>query len=977
MIFPLKYNTASQEVPLGFFLDTSTGNIEQTSLTIANTDIKLWKSGATTLANKNSGGATHISNGIYYCVLDATDTNTYGPLEIFIHVSGALAFHKVCTVINSDAYDALMSASSGSIRSTVTAMSAGVITSTAIADELFYTSDQISQDVWEYTTRTLTSSGTATVNAADVWSYSSRTLSGDQSFILIGNVSGNVNGSVGSVVGSVGSVTGAVGSVAGNVSGSVGSVVGAVGSVAGNVSGSVASVTGAVGSVTGAVGSVAGNVSGSVGSVVGSVGSVAGNVSGSVASVVGAVGSVAGNVSGSVGSVSGLTTSTIASSVWGNSSRTLSGDQSFTLIGNVSGNITGSVGSVTTVSDKTGYSLASTQSYTLIGNVSGNVNGSVGSVIGAVGSVAGNVSGSVGSVTGNVAGSVASVTGAVGSVAGNVSGSVASVTGNVSGSVGSVVNGATLIQINSLVSGIRGTDNDSLKTVSDQIDGISVSGSTPAEIWGYGTRTLTTNIPTVQEIVDGVWDELMVNHTSTGTTGNQLATMGTSAGSITIDPSSIWNYATRTITGGTIDTVSGNVNGSVGSVLGNISGNVIGSVGSVAGNVSGSVGSVLGDINGNVSGYVGRVVGNVSGSVASVVNGATLTQINSLVSGIRGTDNDSIKTISDQLDSISGATPATIWSYSSRSLSGNQSFTLIGNVSGSVGSVTSPVTVGTNNDKTNYSLSATQTFTHIGNVSGNVTGSIGSVTTVNDKTGYSLSSTQTYTLIGNVSGNVNGSVGSVVGSVGSVAGNVSGSVASVVNGATLTQINSLVSGIRGADNDSLKTLSDQVDNVTVSGATAQAIWEYTNRTLTSSGTAAIDYTQVANAVWDELLSLHTVSGSAGKQLSSTVTSSGAVYVNIAGAEIADAVWNAETATYNVAGSMGRALTSTGTAVIDASDVWNYGTRTLTSSTGNATLANQEIIINHLTDIKGDGWTDEDLVAIMTAIENGTWGGFGV
>jgi len=168
MIFPLKYNTASQEVPLGFFLDTSTGNIEQTSLTIANTDIKLWKSGATTLANKNSGGATHISNGIYYCVLDATDTNTYGPLEIFIHVSGALAFHKVCTVINSDAYDALMSASSGSIRSTVTAMSAGVITSTAIADELFYTSDQISQDVWEYTNRTLTSSGTAAIDYTQV-----------------------------------------------------------------------------------------------------------------------------------------------------------------------------------------------------------------------------------------------------------------------------------------------------------------------------------------------------------------------------------------------------------------------------------------------------------------------------------------------------------------------------------------------------------------------------------------------------------------------------------------------------------------------------------------------------------------------------------------------------------------------------------------------------------------------------------------
>ena len=71
----LKQSTASQEVPLGYFLDNTDGDTEETGLTIANTDIKIWKNGATTLANKNSGGATHISNGIYYCVLDATDTN--------------------------------------------------------------------------------------------------------------------------------------------------------------------------------------------------------------------------------------------------------------------------------------------------------------------------------------------------------------------------------------------------------------------------------------------------------------------------------------------------------------------------------------------------------------------------------------------------------------------------------------------------------------------------------------------------------------------------------------------------------------------------------------------------------------------------------------------------------------------------------------------------------------------------------------
>ena len=87
---------------------------------------------------------------------------------------------------------------------------------------------------------------------------------------LIGDITGDLSGSVGSVTGAVGSVTGAVGSVTGSV-----------GSVAGNVDGSVASVVGAVGSVTGAVGSV----TGAVGSVTGSVGSVAGNVDGSVASI--------------------------------------------------------------------------------------------------------------------------------------------------------------------------------------------------------------------------------------------------------------------------------------------------------------------------------------------------------------------------------------------------------------------------------------------------------------------------------------------------------------------------------------------------------------------------------------------------------------------------------------------------------------------------------------------------------------------
>ena len=107
-MIPLKQSTASQEVPLGYFLDSTDGNTEETALSIANTDIKLWKAGATSLANKNSGGATHMANGLYYAVLDATDTDTLGPLVIFVHVAGALPIRLECRVMPANIYEALV-----------------------------------------------------------------------------------------------------------------------------------------------------------------------------------------------------------------------------------------------------------------------------------------------------------------------------------------------------------------------------------------------------------------------------------------------------------------------------------------------------------------------------------------------------------------------------------------------------------------------------------------------------------------------------------------------------------------------------------------------------------------------------------------------------------------------------------------------------------------------------------------------------
>jgi hypothetical protein len=106
MAIPLRQSTASQEIPLGHFVDDADGVTAMTALTISNTDIKIWKSGATTLADKNSGGATHISGGIYYAVLDATDTDTVGPLIVFVNESGALPVRVECVVLPAATYDA-------------------------------------------------------------------------------------------------------------------------------------------------------------------------------------------------------------------------------------------------------------------------------------------------------------------------------------------------------------------------------------------------------------------------------------------------------------------------------------------------------------------------------------------------------------------------------------------------------------------------------------------------------------------------------------------------------------------------------------------------------------------------------------------------------------------------------------------------------------------------------------------------------
>lgn len=103
----LRQSTASQEVQIGRFVDDTDFKTAETGLTIANTDVKLHKHGGTSQVSKNSGGATHIANGWYYIVLDATDTDTIGNLTITVDVAGALSVMARCVVLDEAVYDVL------------------------------------------------------------------------------------------------------------------------------------------------------------------------------------------------------------------------------------------------------------------------------------------------------------------------------------------------------------------------------------------------------------------------------------------------------------------------------------------------------------------------------------------------------------------------------------------------------------------------------------------------------------------------------------------------------------------------------------------------------------------------------------------------------------------------------------------------------------------------------------------------------
>jgi hypothetical protein len=447
-------------------------------------------------------------------------------------------------------------------------------------------------------------------------------------------------------------------------------------------------------------------------------------------------GNITGNLSGSVGSVTTISNGAIsaASFLSGAIDATAVASDAVTEIANgvwSVGTRTITGGTITTNSDKTGYSLSGTQSFNLTGNITGNLSGSVGSVSGSVGSVTGNIGG-------NVAGSVASVSGNIG---GNVAGSVASVTNPV------VISTATQSSIANSVwlTDVSGYSNPSAGY------SLAVAGSggvSAADVWSYnGGRTVTGGT------VASVSGDVTVSTTSmsaiAGTTWNYVSRTLTSAAGATAGD--IWNYAGgRTITGGGTSAYD------------------VWNFDPTAMTVP-QAGAILTDIQTDTN--------TIQTDISNIPN-------NVWVSDVSGYSNPGEAGFElTQAAAGTALTTGDIWSYATR--------TITGGIADTVTSVTNPVTVGTNNDKTGYSLSSTQSFNLTGNIAGNVSGTVGSVTNP-----VSVSTT----------------------SMSGIAGSVwSRDITSATSPSAGFELNTIYSG--------------------GSGLTAGDVWTYNTRTLTSSGTA--------------------------------------------------------------------------------------------------------------------------------------------
>jgi hypothetical protein len=261
----LRQSTAI-DVAIGPFLDSTDGVTPETGLTISQADVRLKKNAGAWAQVNDATAATHEEAGWYEKELDATDTNTVGRLLISIQESGALPVWHEFYVLEEVIFDALYAASAAGYGTAQTGDSfarLGAPAGASIAADLAAIEAQ-TDDIGAAGAG-LTALASA-ANLATVAGYLDTEVAAIKSVvddILVDTAEIGTAGAGLTNINLPNQTMDIVGNITGNLSGSVGSVTGAVGSV----TGAVGSVTGAVGSVTGAVGSVTGLTASDVGAI--------------------------------------------------------------------------------------------------------------------------------------------------------------------------------------------------------------------------------------------------------------------------------------------------------------------------------------------------------------------------------------------------------------------------------------------------------------------------------------------------------------------------------------------------------------------------------------------------------------------------------------------------------------------------------------------------------------------------------------
>jgi len=101
--------STSVNVMLGPFVNSSDGVTTEESLTLTQSDLQLSKNGGAAAQKNDSSSATHIYGGNYSVPLDATDTGTLGSLTLMCKKSGALPVKADFMVVTANVYDTLFS----------------------------------------------------------------------------------------------------------------------------------------------------------------------------------------------------------------------------------------------------------------------------------------------------------------------------------------------------------------------------------------------------------------------------------------------------------------------------------------------------------------------------------------------------------------------------------------------------------------------------------------------------------------------------------------------------------------------------------------------------------------------------------------------------------------------------------------------------------------------------------------------------